>query len=233
MFVRAFSVLTFCALVCGGLAASPTRAQSVNYHILMNTSALTGAANAPYTAPFSLDFQFNDGGVPGNNTATLTHFVFGGGSAASAPSSLSGGASGSATGTVTIRDTSFFNELVQTFTPGQSLAFDLNLTTNLDSGPANSPDEFSFALLGNGNTIPTTAPNSAFVTIDVDSANPTVTAAGTASGLGFTIAAPTVTVTATAVPETDGALTGFVGIAGLLTAVGLRRVAVLRRVPPC
>ena len=181
MLQRFLAVLTFCVLAYGGMGVSPARAQSVTYHILMDTSGLA----ASLIAPVSLDFQFDDGGTPGNNTATLSGFTFGGGSASASPSSLLGGATGNVNATVAINDTLLVNELVQDFAPGQLLAFDLSLTTNPDTALGGSPDEFSLALLdSSGNEIATTAGNNAFVTIDVDSSNPTVTTAGNACGRG-------------------------------------------------
>lgn len=215
---RLFAVTMLAGLACGGLTISPARAQSLSYHVSLDTSSLA----ASMSTPFSLDFQFTDGGTPGNNTVTLTHFTFGAGSAAPAPSSLLGGATGNANSTITLADSGFINELVQGFTPGQTLAFDLSLTANLNTAPGSSPDEFSFALLdSSGNEIGTTAANNAFVTIDVDSSNPTVTPAGTPPGATFAIPVPQVQ--ATAVPE-PGSLALFVSISGaLVVGVRLRR----------
>ena len=212
MMKRFSALLMLSGLACGCLAVSPVHAQSTSYHVALDTSSLA----ASLMSPFSLDFQFNDGGTPGNNTATLTHFTFGGGSAALMPSSLLGGASGNANSVITIADSGFINELTQDFTPGQTLAFDLSLTTNLNTAPGSSPDEFTFALLdSNGNEIGTTAGNNAFLTIDVDSSNPTVTAAGTPPGATFTIPVPQVQ--AIAVPE-PGSLAYFISLTGALFA---------------
>ena len=220
MLQRFLAVLTLCALAYGGVAVSPAQAQSATYHVLMDTSGLA----ASLVSPVSLDFQFDDGGTPANNTATLTNFTFGGGSAAASPSSLLGGATGNVNATVTLNDTLLVNELVQDFAPGQSLAFDLSLTTNPDTAPGSSPDEFSLALLdSSGNEIVTTAANSAFVTIDVASSTPTVTTAGTPVGAAFAIAAPQVV--AAAVPEA-GAFAWLASLTGsLVVSVGLRRRA--------
>ena len=215
-----FYAFALCALACAEFAMPVARAQSVAYHVALDTSGLEPS----FRGPFALDFQFDDGGTPDNNTVTLTNFAFGGGSAANAPSELNGGASGSANSTIALADTDFLNELVQDFTPGQSLTFDIALTTNPDTAPGGSPDEFSFSLFdGNGNNIITTAPNSAFVTIDIDSSDPTVTVAGTLGGAGLFIAPPSVTrISVTPVPEAGGAFIALVGMAGVSLAVGSR-----------
>ena len=173
------------------------------YGISMNTSPLIGHS----AGPFSLEFQLNDGiGIgDANNTAVLSNFMFGGGSASGSPS-LTGGASGNLSSTITLTDSSFFNQFIQGFTPGNTLSFQLSLTTNVDSG--GTPDQFSFAVLDHtGTEIPTLAGSffDVFVQIDIDSANPLVhtfasdTARSPAGGGGsINIAAPQVT---TAVPE--------------------------------
>jgi hypothetical protein len=108
----------------------------------MNTAPLAG-----HTAgPFSLEFQLNDGSGTndGNNTASLSNFLFNGGAAVGSPT-LNGGASGNLTSGVTLTDNSFFNQFIQGFTAGSTLSFRLSLSTNVGSG--GTPDQFSFAIL--------------------------------------------------------------------------------------
>ena len=215
MRMRSIFVSTLCAVACAWLAASAARAQTPTYHVALNTSGMAASS----AGPFALDFQFNDGGAPGNNTVTLTHFDYGGGSAASVPDSVSGGASGNANSAVVINDTALLNELAQTFTPGTALTFDVSMTNNANTAPGSSPDEFSFALLdGSGNEIVTTAASGAFLTIDTDPAAPVVTTAGTPAGAALTITAPQVQ--AAAVPEA-GSVAWLVSMGGVF-GVGLR-----------
>jgi hypothetical protein len=157
----------FC--VFWALLASTCQAESV-FSLSLNTAPLVGNANAP----FSIDFQFTDGSGIGdtNNTATLSAFNFSGGGASGSPT-LTGGAAGSLGSTVTLTDSSFFNEFFQEFTPGSTLRFTVNLTTNVDAG--GTPDEFSFALLDkNLIDIPTTSATNAFLVVDITSANPSL-----------------------------------------------------------
>src|SRR5438067_1451243 len=88
------------------------------YDFSLDTSPLIGHA----AGPFSLAFQFNDGSGAGdaNNTAILSAFQFGAGSATGAPT-LFGGATGSLSSLVTLTDSSFFNAFTQTFNPGNLL----------------------------------------------------------------------------------------------------------------
>src|SRR5690349_14032044 len=117
----------------------------------MSTSPLVGNP----AGPFSLDFQLNDGSAAGdgNNTAVLSGFFFGSG-ASLGSASVAGGASGDLGSSVTLTDSGFLNEFTQGFTPGATLQFLLNLSTNVDAG--DTPDQFSFAILdSSGAQLPT------------------------------------------------------------------------------
>jgi len=151
-------------------------AGTIGYNISLDTSPLIGHA----AAPFSLNFQFNDGQGTGdaNNTVSLNNFTFGtSGSAVGVPS-LTNGASGSLGSGILLADSSFFNSFVQGFTPGSALSFLLQFTNNVD--PGGTPDEFSFAILdSSGFEIPTLNFANALMIIDIDSASPVVQTFGT------------------------------------------------------
>jgi hypothetical protein len=161
-------LIAFVSLVFGIYClwgASPALADTA-FHVSLNTSQLSVLHPG---SSFALDFQLNDGSgtLDGNNTATLTNFSFGGGSASGSPD-LFGGASGSLSASVALIDSSFLNEFMQGFTPGTILSFDVGLTTNLDAGPI--PDKFIFAI-----TEPVVLSFfDVFVELDIDSANPIV-----------------------------------------------------------
>ncbi len=118
--------------------------------VTVNTNVISGLAG--YAIAFS--FQDGSGLVPGdsNNTATLSNFNFGGGSSAGSPVLL-GGASGSLSAGVVLADSDFSSLFVQGFTPGASLSFILDLTTNADASLI--PDFFGFGILFNGTPLPT------------------------------------------------------------------------------
>ena len=91
-------------------------------------------------------------------------FDFGGGSAGG-PAVGSGGASGNLVTGITLNDaSSFFNELYQQFTPGNTLSFAVTMTTNVTP----TPDAFSVAIL-NGNilNIPTTGLGDSLVLVNI------------------------------------------------------------------
>jgi hypothetical protein len=188
------------ALACAG-----ARADVIDYDISMDTAPLIGHP----AGPFSLEFQLNDGGGTGdgNNTAVLSGFSFGGGAPVGSPT-LIGGASGDAGTAISITDSSFFNQFIQEFTPGNQLDFHLALTTNLDAGGV--PDQFTFAILdSSGSELPTESFFNVFVEIDIDSSNPAVltfasnpTQSPIAGGPPIDIAAPTATPSGTpSIPE--------------------------------
>jgi hypothetical protein len=192
---------------------------SIVYNVSMNTTPLVSHP----AGPFSLEFQLNDGSGTGdaNNTAILNNFLFSGGTVVGSPT-LTGGATGNLTSGITLTDSSFFNQFIQGFTPGSSLSFRLNLSTNGDSG--GTPDQFSFAILDKtGTELPTLAPSffDVFIEVDIDSANPLVHTYGTdtnripaGGGSAINIAAPTATAV-TAVPEPTPLSLTLLGVAGL------------------
>ena len=167
------------------LCASASYAQSV-YHVDINTSALIGSVSAP----FSVDFQFIDGGTIGNNSVTISHFTYAGGSATGGATLIGGAVGGLDFNNVSFNNSNFLQELYQEFTPGTTLSFNVALTNNVDIG---SPDGFSVAILDNtlGN-IPTTGFGSQLGQIDVTGATltpQTFTGTGAFTGVTTSIAA--------------------------------------------
>jgi hypothetical protein len=180
------------AIVAATLAAADTRGT-----VTIDTSALANNANGPFT----IDVQFieGDGGASGNNSVTLTNFSLGGGSIVTAPASLTGGVTVAGSPfSVVLANTSFFQDVQFSFTPGSSLTFQYDSTSNVD--PV-APDTFTLAIFdSNGNEIPTTNANgfNSFVEIDLPTTG-SGTQVGTASGssgLG-------VTASATVIPSCD------------------------------
>ncbi len=205
--LRSFVFLVF--LACAGARAD------ISFHVDMDTSILQGNAGGPYQLAFQL--VDGSGGNDANNSAVLSGFNFAGG-AVSAPPSFSGGASGNLATSATLTDSSFFNAIVQTFTAGGHLRFDVTLGTVIDA--SGTPDEFSFAILdGQGNEIPTADPAGAFIVLDLNSAQPLVQTFAAAGGYRA-MGTPIVTFdVAPAVPE-PGSLA--------LLALGLGATALLQ-----
>ena len=135
----------------------------------LDTSSLIGNPNAPFT----LDLSFTDGAGTGdgNNTITLSNFALGAGSLTE--SSISGGFTVNASPfRIALKDSSFFNDVQFTFVPDAMFSFQLDATSNPDSG---TPDTFTLAILDKDlNNIPTMNPNNgiAFVEADLPTTNP-------------------------------------------------------------
>ncbi len=211
-----------------GIGLSAGSAQAVSLTVTIDTTSLAGQTTPP--APFSLEFQFNDGGGTLNNTVTLGSFSFGaGGAAVGAPTYnctsgsgvACGGISGDLSGTVSLGDSSdFFNEFIQGFAPSaiDPLSFLLDFTTNVE--PI-TPDAFSLAIFdSSGAGIPTSFFD-VFVQIDITSPLTIATYAGDATQRppgcptcpGISIPAPLIR--STAVPEPGTLLLLATSLAGI------------------
>jgi hypothetical protein len=203
------------------LASAGPAWADVIFTVNVNTTPLVGG-------PFAVAFQLNDGSGSGdaNNTATISNFTFGGGSASGCPANCTttGGASGDMTGTVTLTDSSFFNSFAEQFTAGTSLSFQVDLTTNLDAG--GTPDAFAFSILDNGVSIPTLDPLGAdtLLSVDIDAANPAIlTYATDPSRTNISLEAPVIGTPPSSVPAPGTLLLIITGLAGAV-GIGRRRL---------
>ncbi len=139
--------------ICAGailsaLALSSTvRADILNLHVDVNTTALAAAGTPP--KPFAIDFQLS-GGSPNGNSVTINNFTFGGGSATASPAATfaSGLGTGSLASSVVLTDDAGnpFSEFYQGFNPGTTFGFDVSFSLNVN---APIPDVFTFAILDN------------------------------------------------------------------------------------
>lgn len=226
--------LTLFAVLVTAAVLPDARADAI-FTVTLDTSLLT-ALPASSAGPFSLAYQLTDGSGSNdaNNTATISGIQFGaGGSAGACPSACSafGGASGDAGSSIVLTDSAFFNAMLQGFTPGDTLSFLVDLTTNVDSGA--TPDVFSFDLLdGSGGSLPTLDPSGAdsLLTVTLDSASPAILAYGSDlgrpanGGVTVSLSAATIGTPKSAVPEPN-----TVGLLGMSIAALL----ILRRKRQC
>jgi hypothetical protein len=186
-------------LLCGSAFAT-------SWHVDVVTTPLIGNPSGP----FSIDFQFNNGSVLGNNSAIISNFSYSGGGPVGS-STLLGGVTGNVGSTVVFNNSAPFQELFQAFTPGTNLRFDIELTTNLDSA---IPDAFVFAILDKDLfNVPTTGLGNSLLLVNLNSPFPTVqTFHGTGAFANITVAAP----------EPEAYLSLLAGLP-LLILVGLRK----------
>jgi hypothetical protein len=137
-------------------------------NVTVDTSSLSGQSGS------EVIFILTDGSGTPDNTATLSAFGLGGGTAGLVdPTETTPGVTGDMGSTISIPETSFLNSFGQFFTPGSPLTFTLDLTTN-PSSP--TPDQFSMYIYDpNGNPISTTTDPTGFdslFAINIDSTNP-------------------------------------------------------------
>jgi hypothetical protein len=197
------------------LLLSSGAAQAANYRVNINTAPLVGSANGP----FSLDFQFFDGGVLGNNTVKIGNFSFVGGNAVGSATTFDG-ATGSIGSTVIFNNSGTFQELYQEFSGGTtSIGFDVSMTQNVDGL---TPDGFTIAILdGNTFNITTNGLGDSLLHADLNTNGAlTIAQLNPASGTGEYTG---VTLTA-AIPEPDT-------YAMLLAGLGLLGLAARRKQP--
>jgi hypothetical protein len=233
--------LALILLITAGSALQAGEVFTVN----LTTTPLTTLPGSS-AGPFSLALQLVQGSQPNNNAATISAFDFGiGGSAGSGcPTALSpcifGDASGDLSSTVLLNTSQFFNAFIEFFNPGSSLSFQVELTTNVDSGGV--PDAFAFSILDSGgSSIPTLDPSTSdtLLTVNIDSSSPAILTYATdpsrltnnGAGVSITMDAPTTAPVVAATPEPGSLSMDTLG-AALIFVVGCR-VRVWRRQIRC
>jgi hypothetical protein len=171
---------SFLTALAVGMALSAmqdaTRADEI-FTVALNTAPLTSAPDSA-AGPFSLAFQLVQGD-PSNplNTATVSDFTFGGVGAGACPANCTtfGGVTGNATSSIGLSTRDGFEAIIQAFTPGSQMSFQVDLSTNTNTAVA--PDDFAFSLLDSmGFPIPTQDGSGAdtFLTVLLNSSNPSV-----------------------------------------------------------
>lgn len=122
-------VATLTLLLLAGFGPSFAHAGIVTYQVSVNTSPLSGQDG-------NLDFQFDPGSsLAESATATVTNFQTIGG-ILSQPAMLTGDATGSLPGTLTLDNGTVFNDAFQGFTHGNSFGFLLTLSGQAIDSPS-------------------------------------------------------------------------------------------------
>jgi hypothetical protein len=134
--VRLFSLLAI--LGCGATAIT---AGPVAYMVSVNTASLAGTTG-------SLDFNFNPGPLV-SQSAMVQILSFSSNGAFDGSPLLTGDASGSLSGTLTLDNGSGFNDYFQQFTYGATLSFDVSLfgpALSAPDGVSSSGSTFAFSM---------------------------------------------------------------------------------------
>ncbi|MGA2703350.1 MAG: NF038129 family PEP-CTERM protein [Isosphaeraceae bacterium] len=210
------AVLTFLLLVEVASGPGSACAGLVTYQVSVNTSALDGQSG-------NLDFQFNPGGLGSESaTATVTNFQTLAG-ILSQPAMLTGDATGSLPGTLTLNNGTAYNDVFQKFSYGSSFDFALTLSgPALDSPGGSSGSSFALSLYDGAGLTPllTTDRNGSVLTVNLN-------VSGTTSVLTFpqssTNSTPAASVSS--VPEPSSLVLFGLGVLGLLAYV-LRQIRV-------
>jgi hypothetical protein len=210
--LKSLGTSIFSAVVLAmGLSAHQRQAIASDYDVTINTSVLKGDSS-------TLAFDFIAGGAF-SNTVTISDFSTNGTLGVNGPNS--GSVAGALPGTVTLSDSSFFNEYLQRITLGSTITFQLDATTKAPTGGA-LPDTFSFFFLNptaSASLLTTTDPTGAdsLFSLQID---------GSPAGILGNYSAqpavsPTIVPVTSSVPEPD---TFRLLLFGMLAVVTVRRI---------
>lgn len=168
---------------------------STSFSITFDTSTLP-ASEGPYQLYFSL--LDGDGGGDANNTVVLSNWS----------------CSGCPTGSLSLTDSSFFEDLYVPFVAGGTISFHVSATANAD---VTAPDTFQMSLLdGALNPLPTTDPFAAVLLTIFDRPAPQPQGFGSATGSSTPFAAPLVSAPEPVFP-------GGLAVCALATVLAIRR----------
>lgn len=187
-----------CPIAITLLAAlsSPSHAD-LTFTATLNTTPLESDAAQ---GPFYVDLTLTGGSTLNTAQVTINGFTFGSGGSAGSSINPTNGASGNINSTVTLVNSTEYNDFYQSFTPGSQLTFNVDVATTSYDTPI--PANFSFSILdGTQNPIPTTDPTGAdtLLNVDLNGPSPTFNLYGSVPD-SYGLSAPTVS-TPSMVPE--------------------------------
>jgi hypothetical protein len=191
------NLMALSLLLISGFGGGTARADFMLYEVDVNTSAV-GAQTG------FLDFQLNPGGLGAQAaTATVTNFQTLGGILVGS-AMVTGDASGSLPGTLTLDNGTAFNDIFQGFIYGRSFSFDLALSGAAVGNPGGVfGSSFALSLYAADGITPllTTDPNGSVLTINLNTSGTIGIETFSQSQTNNTPAAVVTQVGAVAVPE--------------------------------
>lgn len=199
-------------LALGGPAATPARGAMASYVITANTSGLDGS-------PGNVEFSFNPvDGATGSATAVVTGFSIGGGGSLAGPIDLMGGATGSLASTLSIANSTGFNDATQGVNYGTTITFDLTITYTPETVNGTL---FSFFMEDAGFNGYNAGLSGQALDVVVLNTTTVTTYAPTSNSPGYP-STPTVSVGPAAAPEPSGLVLMGLGAAALVACRKLR-----------
>jgi hypothetical protein len=215
---RLTGLACFLAMLLVAAGPSLVRAGSVTFNVTVDTSSLNGQSGY-------LDSQFNPGGSgAAAATASITGFTSDGALQPGAPlNGVSGDVSGALPGTLTLNNSTAFNDSFEGFTFGNTVRFALTLSGPAVGGAGAVGSAFAFSLFDVTGSIPllTTDPNGSVLTINVNADGSTTVQTFPQSPNN-----PTPVATVSSVPEPSSLALSASVLAGL--AIGRRKRAAKR-----
>jgi hypothetical protein len=177
----------------------------ITYDVTVDTASLAGTTG-------SLDFNFNPGS-PTTQNATVEVENLSGGAVSGTPA-LTGSASGALPGTVTLINSTPFNDYFQDFVYGSQIQFDISLSgpaLSAPNGTSTSGSAFTFSMFSDpAGTLPALTSNSEGFAFVVDVNLDGSTTVNNFSSVTSIVAATTGRVP---VPEPDGFPLAMAGLA--------------------
>lgn len=192
------------------LGSSALSASVSTYQFTVNTQALSGQVD-------NLDFQLNPGQFPGapGVSILISNFAVNGGSYAPADIQLTGDANGLLPGSLTLNNTTGYNDAYQPATLGSSITFLATLSGPGANQPASPGTFFGFSIYDNAgvNALLTTSADGTIAGFNIDATNGLAPFTNPATTNGASAA------TIASVPEPSTAVGLLLGLAMMLPAV--------------
>ena len=220
MGLRNFILYAALGAAAGALAAMPAAAAPITYAVSVDTSSIS-------TQTGWIDIQFNPGGLSQSAFVTIAGFATDG-TLAAGTEIVTGDVSGVLPGTLTITNSTAFNDYFQQMVFGSTITFELAFdgpALATPDGVSTAASAFALAFYDDTQVNPLLSADpqgfAAIIDVNLDGTTTVTTAPATIGGLSA--------VTITAVPEPAGLPVLLAGLAGLLAGTARPRMRAQQR----